>query len=87
MKTLILAVYGALTACAPHQVPRPQPVPCDHGRCPDAHSCRYRRVADRTIGECRLELGRCYADFDCAPHAQRCRRFSEQPGVCVTLGR
>jgi hypothetical protein len=61
-------------------------IPCDHGACPYAHTCRYQRVDGQQRSECQLEVGRCYSDWDCAPASQHCQRFNADPGTCVMAG-
>jgi hypothetical protein len=66
---------------------REKPSACTHtGECPRAHTCRYRSVEGKQIGECQLDVGYCYGDWDCAPTGQRCQRFNAGPGTCVMSG-
>jgi hypothetical protein len=76
----------AACAGASHGAPDRHVILCDHGKCPYAHTCRYRQVEGRQVSECRLEVGRCYSDWDCAPSAQSCQRFNADPGTCVMTG-
>ncbi|MGK3986075.1 hypothetical protein WME99_23725 [Sorangium sp. So ce136] len=58
---------------------------CDKARCGDGFACHYERSGERTIGVCRVDVGRCRDDRDCGP-ARACQRLGAGLGVCVDRG-